>query len=77
MDDSLARLNLTEIFYDIDDFYPFLECMEGAVAQLPYDGEAKQYCSQLKISEVTIIAIAFHGSGYRTFKEFYTLQVLQ
>ena len=27
-------------------------------------------------SEVMTIAIAFHGSGFRTFKEFYTLQVL-
>lgn len=28
------------------------------------------------ISEVMTIVIAFHGSGFRTFKEFYTLQVL-
>ncbi len=28
------------------------------------------------ISEVMTIVIAFHGSGYRTFKEFYTLHVL-
>ncbi len=26
--------------------------------------------------EVMTIVIAFHGSGFRTFKEFYTLQVL-
>jgi GTP cyclohydrolase II len=76
MDNSLARLNLTEIFCDIDDFYQFLECVGGAVAQLPYDGEAKQYRSQLRISEVTTLVIAFHGSGFRTFKAFYTLQVL-
>lgn len=30
----------------------------------------------MHLSEVMTIAIAFHGSGYRTFKEFYTLQVL-
>ena len=29
----------------------------------------------MSLSEVMTIAIAFHGSGYRTFKEFYTLQV--
>ena len=28
------------------------------------------------LSEVMTIVIAFHGSGYRTFKDFYTLQVL-
>ena len=32
--------------------------------------------SRLSLSEVMTIVIAFHGSGYRTFKEFYTLQVL-
>ena len=26
--------------------------------------------------EVMTIVIAFHGSGFRTFKEFYTLQIL-
>lgn len=76
MNNSLARLNLTEIFCDIDDFYQVLERVGGLVAQLPYDGKAKQYRSQLSISEVTTIVIAFHSSGYRTFKEFYTLQVL-
>jgi hypothetical protein len=29
----------------------------------------------MSLSEVMTIVIAFHGSGYRTFKEFYTLQV--
>jgi hypothetical protein len=42
MNNSLARLNLTEIFCDIDDFYQVLERVGGSVAQLPYDGEAKQ-----------------------------------
>ncbi len=31
----------------------------------------------MHLSEVMTIAIAFHGSGYKTFKEFYTLHVLQ
>ena len=30
----------------------------------------------MSLSEIVTIAIAFHGSGFRTFKEFYTLQVL-
>ncbi len=32
--------------------------------------------SRLSLSEVMTIVIAFHGSGFKTFKEFYTLQVL-
>ncbi len=32
--------------------------------------------SRMCLSEVMTIVIAFHGSGYRTFKEFYPLQVL-
>jgi Transposase DDE domain len=76
MDNSLARLNLTEIFCDIDDFYQVLERVGVAAPQLPCGGEEKKYRSKLSLSEVTTIVIAFHGSGYRTFKEFYTLQVL-
>ena len=30
----------------------------------------------MSLSEIMTIVIAFHGSGFRTFKEFYTLQVL-
>jgi hypothetical protein len=30
----------------------------------------------MSLSELMTIMIAFHGSGYKTFKEFYTLQVL-
>lgn len=76
MDNSLARLDLTQIFCDIDDFYQVLNHVGEAVPKLPYDGEAKQYRSKLSLSEVASIVIAFHGSGFRTFKAFYTLQVL-
>jgi hypothetical protein len=76
VDTSLARLDLTEIFCDVDDFYQVLERAGEGIPRLPYDGEAKRYRSKLSISEVMTIMIAFHGSGFRTFKEFYTLQVL-
>jgi hypothetical protein len=76
MDTSLARLELCEIFCDVDDFYQILERAGEGTAQLPYDGEAQHYRSKLSLSEVMTIVIAFHGSGFRTFKEFYTLQVL-
>jgi Transposase DDE domain len=76
MNTSLARLDLTQIFCDIDDFYQDLNRVGEAVPKLPYDGEAKTYNSKLSLSEVTSIVIAFHGSGFRNFKAFYTLQVL-
>jgi hypothetical protein len=76
MNNSLARLDLTQIFCDIDDFYQVSDSVGEAVPQLPSNAEAKQYQSKLRLSEVASIGIAFHGSGFRTFKAFYTLQVL-
>lgn len=74
---SLARLDLTQIFCDVDDFYcKFERLCERNSARLPYQGQAKGYQSRLSISEVMTIVIAFHGSGYRTFKDFYTNKVL-
>lgn len=72
----LARLDLEEIFGDVDDFYQVWERFGTTLPQLPHDGEMKQYNSKLSISEVMTITIAFPGSGFRTFKEFYKLQVL-
>jgi len=74
---SLARLDLTQIFCDVDDFYrEFEQFCERSVPRLPSDGESKSYQSRLSISEVMTIVIAFHGSGYRTFKDFYKQKVL-
>lgn len=74
---SLARLDLTQIFCDVDDFYrEFERLCERAIPRLPCDGQPKGYQSRLSISEVMTIVIAFHGSGYRTFKDFYKQKVL-
>lgn len=73
---SLPRLDVTEIFCDIDDFYQLFSAQQHAIPALPYDGKAKQYRSRLSLSEVMTIVIAFHGSGFRTFKDFYCCQVL-
>jgi hypothetical protein len=43
MDNSLARLDLCEIFCDVDDFYQILERAGEGNARLPYDGEAQRY----------------------------------
>jgi hypothetical protein len=76
MNNSLARLDLTQIFCDMDDFCQVLNRVGEGMPKLPYDGEAKSYNSKLSLSEVMSIVIAFHGSGFRNFKSFYTLQVL-
>ena len=76
MSTSLSRLDLTEVFCDVDDFYTTFEHLCHQATALPYDGEAKGYRSRLSVSEVMTIVIAFHGSGFRTFKDFYTRQVL-
>lgn len=43
MNNSLARLDLTQIFCDIDDFYQVLSHLGEAEPKPPYDPEAKQY----------------------------------
>ena len=68
----LPRLDLTQIFCDVDDFYIAFETACNQTLPLPSDGEAKPYRSRLRLSEVMTIVIAFHGSGFRTFKDFYT-----
>jgi hypothetical protein len=74
---SLARLDLPPLFCDVDDFYREFERFgEGDLPGLPDDKPVKGDQSKLSISEVMTIVIAFHGSGYRTFKDFYTRKVL-
>jgi len=77
MSDSLTRLDLTQVFCDVDDFYQtFDRVSHENPLQLPHSDAPKPYRSRLSISEVMTIVIAFHGSRFRTFKDFYTLQVL-
>jgi hypothetical protein len=52
MNNSLVRLDLTQIFCDIDDFYQVLNRIGEGTPKLPYDGEAKSYNSKLSLSEV-------------------------
>ncbi|WP_460207081.1 hypothetical protein [Scytonema sp. NUACC21] len=69
-----SRLDITQIFCDLDDFCQVFESAwkQGHLPQM--SGEKLSRC-QMCQSEIMTIAIAFHGSGYRTFKDFYTLQV--
>ena len=68
-----SRLDLTEVFCDVDDFYQSFERYCPSIPQLTAVTGEKRCNSRMSLSEVMTIAIAFHGSGYRTFKEFYTL----
>jgi hypothetical protein len=44
---SLARLDLTQIFCDVDDFYrEFEQFCERTIPRLPCDGQPKGYQSQ-------------------------------
>jgi hypothetical protein len=68
---SLARLDLTQIFCDVDNCYrDFERNCERDIHRLPWDRYSKGYWSRLSTSEVMTIVIAFHGSGYQTFKGF-------
>ena len=66
---------MIQIFGDVDDFDAAFETACQQLPQLSYDGEAQPYPSQLSLSEVMTILIAFQGSGFRAFKDFYTCQV--
>lgn len=76
MDTIVSRLDITQIFCEVDDFCQRFERMWQQQPQLPSMLGERRSCSRLKLSEVMTIAIAFHGSGFRSFKEFYTLCVL-
>lgn len=71
-----SRLNVSQIFWEVDDFCRAFEASWIAHPQFPSMTGERLCQSRLSRSEVMTIVIAFHGSGYRTFKEFYTLCVL-
>jgi hypothetical protein len=76
MDTIVSRLDVTQIFCEVDDFYQSFEQMWQQQPQLPLRLGERRSQSRMRLSEVMTIAIAFHGSGFRTFKAFYTLCVL-
>ncbi len=76
METIVSRLDVTQIFCEVDDFCQQWEHLWQQMPQLPTITGERRSRSRMHLSEVMTIAIAFHGSGYRTFKEFYTMQVL-
>lgn len=71
-----SRLDLNQLFWEVDEFCQQFERMCSQTLLLTDGKPARSYRSRLGLSEVMTIVIGFHASGYRTFKEFYTLQVL-
>jgi|SRR5919202_3453945 hypothetical protein len=76
MSTIVSRLDVRQIFCDVDDFCKQWEHLWQQTPQLPAMPGERRSRSRMHLSEVMTIAIAFHGSGYKTFKEFYTLHVL-
>ena len=76
MSNIVSRLDITQIFCEVDDFYQLFERYWQEQPMLTATCGERLCRSRLSLSEVMTIVIAFHGSGFRTFKEFYTLQVL-
>jgi len=67
-------MDLTELFCQIDDFYQdWLQTFSSTF--FPAQGTNLPKHCQLAPSEVMTIAIHFHQSSYRTFKDYYTKYV--
>lgn len=75
MDTIVSYLDVTRIFCEVDDFYQSFERQWQQQPQLPSLPGERRSQSRMSLSEVMTIAIAFHGSGFRTFKAFYTMCV--
>ncbi len=76
MESIVSHLDVVQIFCDVDDFCQQFERLWAQQSHLPSMQGEKRSRSRLCVSEVMTILIAFHGSGARTFKDFYTLTVL-
>ncbi|BCL36007.1 hypothetical protein NSMS1_24540 [Nostoc sp. MS1] len=67
MSTIVSRLDITQVFCDVDDFCKQWEQLWQVIPQLPSITGERRSRSRMSISEVMTIVIAFHGSGYRTF----------
>lgn len=67
-------MNLTTIFYHVDEFCKLFE-KEVAIKVLSSGKSIRNRKSSLKLSEVMTIVIYYQQSGYKTFKDYYTRNV--
>lgn len=65
-----SRLDITQIFCDLDDFCLQWSKLWQRQKQLPSLPNEKRCRSRMSLSEIMTIVIAFHGSDFRTFKGF-------
>ena len=66
-------MNILTLFYEIDDFFLAYKRWQATHCWFPKQTppEMRGHPRKLHSSEVMTILIAFHQSGYRTFKHFY------
>lgn len=67
-------IDLTELYCKIDDFYQEFE--PEFRRRLLKSGQQRDRRSQMSVSEMMTIMVAFHQSCYRHFKGYYTRQVI-
>ena len=72
----LEKRYITRIFCEVDDFCQSFENPWQEQPMLPSMLGERKSRSRMRLSEVMTIVLVFHGSGYKTFKEFYTLTVI-
>jgi len=75
MDSIVSHLDITQIFCDLDDFCDQWQQACSQQPRLPSVLRDRPCRSRMQLSEVMTIMVAFHGSGAKTFKDFYTLTV--
>ena len=68
-------MDLVELFCDVDDFCRTFEPMWNR-QRLKATAKKRNRRFTLSLSEVMTIIIAFQDSAYRTFKDYYTQQVI-
>ncbi|MEM9245044.1 MAG: IS982 family transposase, partial [Cyanobacteria bacterium P01_F01_bin.153] len=56
----LSRLNIPQLFWDVDDYCQRIEAHQHAYPQLTSSESPRSFNSRLSLSEVMTIAIAFH-----------------
>lgn len=76
MDAIVSRLDITQLFCDVDDFCQTYEHQQDQHPHLPSMCGEHLSRSGMYLSQVMTIMVAFHASGSRTLKDFYTLQVM-
>ncbi len=75
MTQPFAHMDITEVFCDVDDFCKVFEPLLSGLL-LPEVTGATLPKTRMTLSEIMTVLIGFHGSRYRTFKDYYLLLVL-